>query len=102
MFAIFKTGGNQYKVKPGKSLKIEKIDKEEGESVEFENVLLKSEDEELEVGAPVLEDSKIKAEVLEQGREDKKVIFRYKPKTRQSRKQGHKQPYTKVRISSIE
>lgn len=104
MFAIIKTGGKQYKVREGDEIKIEKLDKEEGEEVVFEDVLLVAEDddpEKTEIGDPNL-DAVCKGEVLAQTKDDKVIIFKFKPKTNYKKKKGHRQPKTKVRINAIE
>ena len=100
MFAVIKTGGKQYKVSEGDLLDIEKLDKKEGDEVTFEEVLL-LEDDETEIGKPIVEKASVKAEVVEQGREDKKIVYKYKPKKRQRKKKGHRHPYTKVEIKEI-
>lgn len=101
MFAIIETGGKQYKVKEGETLRVEKLDAEEGDKVSFDKVLMKSDDGEVEVGKPYLEGSEVEAEVEKQGRDKKKIIFKYKPKKRHRRKKGHRQPFTEVEIKSI-
>jgi large subunit ribosomal protein L21 len=103
MFAIIKTGGKQYKVREGDEIEIEKLEKEEGEEVVFEDVLLVAEEdgEETEIGTPNL-DAVCKGEVLAQTKDDKVVIFKFKPKTNYKKKKGHRQPKTKVRIDTIE
>ncbi|HMB17478.1 MAG TPA: 50S ribosomal protein L21 [Candidatus Paceibacterota bacterium] len=100
-FAIIKTGGKQYKVKEGDVLNIEKIDKEEGDEVVFDQVLMKSDDGDFEIGTPVIKGSKVSAKVLSHGKGEKVTIFRYKPKNRHRRKVGHRQPYTKIEIQSV-
>ncbi len=100
-FAIIKTGGKQYKVKEGDTLNIEKVDKEEGDEIIFDQVLMKSDDGDFEIGTPVIEGSKVNAKVVEHGKGEKVTIFRYKPKNRHRRKVGHRQPYTKIEIQSI-
>jgi large subunit ribosomal protein L21 len=100
-FAIIKTGGKQYKVQEGSILNIEKINKEEGEEVVFDEVLLKSFDDDCEIGTPLLEGSKVIGKVLEQGRDDKVTVFKYKPKKRYKKKMGHRQPFTKIKIEKI-
>jgi len=100
-FAVIETGGKQYLVSPGDKIKIEKIDKKEGETVEFDQILLVKKDEDLKIGTPKVEDAKVVGEVLEQGKEDKVVVFKYKPKKRHRKKKGHRQPYTKVEIKEV-
>lgn len=100
MFAVIKTGGKQYKVAEGDILTIEKLDKNEDEVV-FEKVLLVANGE-VKIGRPTVPGAKVTAKVLEEGKGKKKMVFRYKSKTRQHKKKGHRQPYTKVQILKIE
>ncbi|MEK9130114.1 MAG: 50S ribosomal protein L21 [Patescibacteria group bacterium] len=101
--AIIKTGGKQYKIKEGDVLKIEKINGENGDEVEFDMVLLTSDEagENIKIGQPFLEGVKIKAEILEQGKNKKITVLKYKAKTRYRKKQGHRQMHTKVKIKEI-
>ncbi|HXK40967.1 MAG TPA: 50S ribosomal protein L21 [Candidatus Paceibacterota bacterium] len=98
-FAIIKTGGKQYKVAEGDILVIEKLE-HEGDSVAFNDVLLVANGE-VKVGKPTVPGAKVTAKVLEEGKGKKKMVFRYKSKTRQHKKKGHRQPYTKVQITKI-
>ena len=100
MFAVIKTGGKQYKISEGDVLDIEKLEKEEGEEVVFDEVLL-VEDEGTKIGKPKVDGATVKAEVIKQGREDKKIVYKYKPKKRQRKKQGHRQPFSRVEIKEI-
>lgn len=102
MLAIIKTGGKQYIVSPGEKLKIEKIKKDEGKEILFDEVLLVAKDEDVKVGTPLVEGAKVKAKVLSHGKGDKIIIFKYKPKKRQRTKKGHRQPYTEVEITNVE
>ncbi len=99
--AIIKTGGKQYIVSEGQKLKIEKLDRSEGDEFEFEQVLLFANGKEIKIGRPFVEDTKVSAKVLKQGRGEKKIVFRYKNKTRYKKKKGHRQPFTEVEILSI-
>ncbi len=101
MYAIIKTGGKQYKVQEGDELFIEKIAGESGDKVEFDEVLAISTDEGLNVGRPLLEGAKAEAKILAQGKHKKVTIIKYKAKKGYRRKQGHRQPYTKVKIAKI-
>ena len=100
MFAVIKTGGKQYKVSEGDVLDIEKLEKKEGEEVVFEEVLL-LEDKDTKIGKPEVDEASVKAEVVKQDREDKKIVYKYKPKKRQRKKKGHRQPFTRVEIKEI-
>ena len=102
MLAIIKTGGKQYIVSPGDKIKIEKLDIEKGNSVEFSEVLLLEKDNEVKIGTPFIEKAKVIGKVLEQGKAEKVVVFKYKPKTRSRKKKGHRQPFTEVEIQRIE
>lgn len=101
MYAIIKTGGKQYVVEEGKVISIEKLDVEEGAEVTFDEVLLVSGDD-VKIGAPNVADAKVTGKVLEQGKERKIRIFKYKAKSNYRRRQGHRQPFTKVKIEKIE
>lgn len=98
-FAIIKTGGKQYKVSEGDVLSVEKLI-HEGEEVTFEEVLLVSNGK-IQVGKPLVSGAKVTAKVIEEGKGKKKMVFRYKSKTRQRKKKGHRQPFTKIQILKI-
>jgi large subunit ribosomal protein L21 len=99
--AVIKTGGKQYKVKPGQVLKIEKLDKKEGDKVKFETLLTATSDaKEFNLGKPSLGE-KVEGKIIEQGRGKKISVVKYKRKTRYKRNIGHRQPFTKVEIISI-
>ena len=103
MYAIIKTGGKQYKVEEGQILKVEKLDTEEDENLEFDRVLAVSDENgEVKFGQPYLDDVKVSGRVLEHGKNKKIVVFKYKPKRRYKKKMGHRQPYTKVMIENID
>ncbi len=99
--AVIKTGGKQYIVTPGNKIKIEKISTEEGKEVVFDEVLLLSDKDKVDIGKPFINQAKVVGKVLSHGRRDKLIIFRYKPKKRYKVKKGHKQPYTEVEITKI-
>lgn len=99
MFAVIKTGGKQYKVAEGDVLMIEKIE-HEGDNVVFDDVLLVVNGE-VKIGTPKVAGAKVEAKIIEDGKAKKKMVFRYKSKTRQHKKKGHRQPYTKVQITKI-
>lgn len=101
MLAVIKTGGKQYLVFPGQKIKIEKLNQKEGEEVVFDEVLLLQNGANLEIGNPFVKDAKVSAKVLKQGRNKKVIIFKYKAKTRQKVKKGHRQPFTEVEITKI-
>lgn len=99
--AIIRTGGKQYLVEPGKKIKVEKIESEEGSEVAFEDVLLLEKGKKVEVGKPLVKGAKVMGKVLKQDKNKKVIIFKYKPKTRYKKKAGHRQPYTEVEITKI-
>ena len=101
MYAIIQTGGKQYKVSEGDVVYIEKLEAEEGASVKFEEVLAVGEGAELKCGAPFVAGAEVTAKVLKNGKAKKVLIFKYKPKKGYRRRQGHRQPYTKVQIEKI-
>ena len=102
MYAIIATGGKQYRVSVGDELFIEKLTAEEGDSVAFDKVLTVSdEDAGTTVGQPYVEGAVVDAEVVKQGRQKKVVVFKMKAKKGYRKKTGHRQPYTRVRITKI-
>jgi large subunit ribosomal protein L21 len=101
MYAIIKTGGKQYMVNEGDVLMVEKLDVESGAKVMFEEVLAVGNNGELQVGSPVVAGAKVEATVVENGKTKKVIVFKYKPKKDYRKKQGHRQPFTKVRIEKI-
>ncbi len=101
MYAIIETGGKQYRVQEGDTLFIEKLEVAAGETVNFDKVLVVSNEGKLAVGAPFVEGAKVEASVVEQGKGPKVIVFKYKAKKDYRKKQGHRQPYTKVKIEKI-
>jgi len=100
MFAVIKTGGKQYLVEEGKHIKIEKLELEEGSTVDFEALLLVDGDD-IKVGTPVVSGAKVTATVMEQGRLAKVEVRKMKPKVRYRRNVGHRQPFTRIKIEKI-
>jgi large subunit ribosomal protein L21 len=101
MYAIIKTGGKQYRVEEGLIIKIEKLSAEEGNNVEFDQVLALSNDNGFKAGSPMIEGASVKGKVIDQGKNKKIIVFKYKPKIRYRKKTGHRQPYTRVLIEEI-
>ncbi len=103
MIAVIKTGGKQHKIKNNDILKIAKTKGEKGEKLEFKDVLLISDDEEkdIKIGRPIVSGASVNAEIIEQGREKKINVIKYKRKTRYRKKLGHRQDFTKVKILDI-
>ncbi|MFZ5352939.1 MAG: 50S ribosomal protein L21 [Bacillota bacterium] len=101
MYAIIKTGGKQYRVNEGDVITVEKLNVASGEKVMFEEVLAVSKDGELKIGAPVVSGARVEATVMQEGKSKKIIVFKYKPKKDYRKKQGHRQPFTKVKIDKI-
>lgn len=102
MYAIIKTGGKQYRVQEGDNIFIEKVAEEVDSQVVFDQVLAVVKDGDVKIGTPVVEGAKVTAKVLKQGKEKKILVFKYKAKSNYRRRQGHRQPFTKVVIEKIE
>ena len=102
MHAIIETGGKQYKVAEGDTLFIEKLNAEAGEAVTFDKVLAVVDGDKATFGTPVVEGAKVEANVVKNGKGKKAMIFKYNPTKGYRRRQGHRQPYTKVTIGKIE
>lgn len=101
MYAVFETGGKQYKAQEGDVLFVEKLDVEAGETITFDKVLLVSNDGNVTVGAPYVDGAKIEA-VLEKNGKGKKVrIFKYKSKKGYRKRIGHRQPYSKITVKAV-
>ena len=100
-YAIVRTGGKQYRVSPGDILDVEKLPVDQGAKVELTEVLLVSQEGSVTLGSPGVEGAKVMGEVEEQGRGKKLAVFRYKSKTRQGTKTGHRQAFTRLRITDI-
>ena len=102
MQAIIVTGGKQYKVSEGDVLFIEKLEAEAGQAITFDQVLAVMDGDKATFGTPVVEGAKVEANVVKNGKGKKVMIFKYNPKKGYRRRQGHRQPYTKVTIGKIE
>lgn len=101
MYAIIETGGKQYKVEEGDILYIEKLPVEENATVEFDKVLAVGSDDGIKVGTPYVDGAKVVATAVKNGKGKKIIVFTYKPKKNEKRKKGHRQPYTKVEVKTI-
>ena len=102
MYAIIKTGGKQYKVAEGAVITVEKLEPAEGDVVTFDQVLTVVKEDGIVVGKPVVDGAKVTAKVEAQGKAKKILVFKYKAKSNYRRRQGHRQPFTKVVIEKIE
>ena len=100
-YAIIQTGGKQYRVKHGDTIRVESIPGDEGDAIEFDQVLMLSRDGNVSVGAPTVEGARVTTEVVGKGRGKKIIVFKYKAKTRYRRKNGHRQNYTDLRVIGI-
>ena len=101
MYAIIETGGKQYKVQNGDQIRVEKLNAEAGSTVVFDKVLAAGEGSDIKVGTPYLDGLTVEGNVIENGKGDKVIIFKYKAKKDYRKKQGHRQPYTLVEITSV-
>ena len=101
MYAIIESCGRQYKVSEGDVVFFEKLEAQEGKKVTFDNVVLVSDDKKVEVGAPYVKGVKVEGKVVAHGKGKKIIVFKMKAKKNERKKQGHRQPYTKVEITSI-
>jgi large subunit ribosomal protein L21 len=101
MYAVIKTGGKQYKVSAGDLLKVEKLDGAVGDTIELNEVLMVG-GEEVKIGTPLLPDAKVKAKIVEQGKDKKILVFKSKRRKTYRKKNGHRQPITRLKITDIE
>ena len=100
MYAVIETGGKQYRVQEGDVITVEKLNAEVGDTVTFDKVLVLGEGKDVKVGTPYV-DAAVTGSVVENGKGKKVIIFKYKAKKDYRKKQGHRQPYTKIQINSI-
>ena len=101
MYAVVATGGKQYRVQKGEILKIEKIPGDVGSQVAFDQVLMVSDGDRVEIGQPLVENAVVNAHIVEQGKHKKILVFKYKRRKRFRRTQGHRQQFTAVKIDDI-
>jgi large subunit ribosomal protein L21 len=102
MYAILETGGKQYKVRPGDTIEVEKLPSEPGDTVELSRVLMVGDGPDVTVGTPLVEGATVVADVVDQHRGPKIIVFKYKSKVRYRRKTGHRQSLTRLRIKEIQ
>ena len=100
-YAIIRTGGMQFRAEPGKTLRVPTIDKEVGANITFDEVLLGSDGTNVHTGAPLVSGAKVSGEIVRHGKGDKIVVFKFKRRKNYARKQGHRQPFTEVKINDI-
>jgi len=101
MYAIIETGGKQYRVQEGDVLRVEKLEIADGETIKFDKVLLVADEGKLNVGKPYVDGAIVEGLVEKQGKAKKIIIFKYKPKKDYRKKQGHRQPFTQIKIEKI-
>ena len=101
MYAVIQTGGKQYRVVPGEDLKVEKLDGAVGDTIELSEVLMVG-GEEVKIGTPLLPEAKVKAQIVEQGKDKKITVFKSKRRKTYRKKYGHRQPLTRLKITGIE
>lgn len=100
-YAIIRTGGKQFRVQPGQTIKIPSLAADAGASVEFNDVLMGADGDKVQLGVPTLSSAKVTAEIVRHGRGEKIVVFKFKRRKGYSKKQGHRQGFTEVRINDI-
>ena len=100
-YAIIQTGGKQYRVQPGDTIRVETLPYPNGDTVELRDVLMVSQDGDISLGKPTVPEAKVTAEVMGHGRHKKILVFKYKAKTRYRRKNGHRQSYTDLKVTEI-
>ncbi len=102
MYAVFQTGGKQFRAEPGSHIRIPSLQAEPGDKVTFDQVLLAGDDDsQVKVGAPVVEGASVIAEVIRHGREKKLIVFKRKRRKNYRRKQGHRQGFTEIRVDEV-
>ena len=102
MYAVFKTGGKQYRAATGDVIKVEKIEAEKGSTVELDQVLMVGEGEDVKIGAPFLEGSKVTAKVVDHGRREKIKVIKFKRRKNHRKQMGHRQYFTQIEITGID
>ena len=102
MYAVIKTGGKQYPVAPGDEVKVEKLTGEVGDSIVFDKVLLTSDGENVNIGKPYLENTKVVGSIMRHDKNRKIVVFKYRKRKGYRKKQGHRQEFTQIRVDQIE
>lgn len=101
MYAVFETGGKQFRAEPGARLRVPSLKAEPGETVTFDRVLLAGDGEDVSVGAPVVDGATVTAEVLHHGKDKKIIVFKRKRRKNYRKKQGHRQKFTEIRVDAV-
>jgi len=101
MYAVIQTGGKQYRVEPGQTLSVEKLPGELGDTVNFEDVLLVSDEDKVAVGRPMVKGAKVTAEIVEHGKDKKVIVFKFQRRKNYRRRYGHRQLYTSIKINEV-
>ena len=101
MYAVIQSGGKQYTVRPGESLDVEKLEGEVGAQVELRDVLMVADGDDVKVGAPSVDGARVVAEIVEHGKHKKVTVFKYKSKIRYRKRTGHRQQFTRLRVTDI-
>ena len=101
MYAVIETGGKQYRVEPGDTVVVETLPGEEGDAVEFDRVLLISDDESVAVGRPIIEGAKVTGQIVEHGLGPKLTVYKFKRRKNQRKRNGHRQQFTAVKIANV-
>lgn len=102
MYAVFKTGGKQYKAAPGDIVRVERLEAENGAAVELDEVLMVADGDDIRVGSPMIDGGKVQAEVVRHGRGDKVRIIKFKRRKHHMKRMGHRQHFTEIKITGIE
>jgi large subunit ribosomal protein L21 len=102
MYAVVKTGGKQYQVSAGNTIKVEKLEGKQGDAVELGEVLLVADEEGITLGRPLVDGASVSAEIVEQAKHRKVLIYKFRRRKRYRRKAGHRQPYTALKITGIQ
>lgn len=101
MFAVFETGGKQFRAEPGGRIRVPSLDAEPGDTVTFDQVLLAADGEDIKVGAPTVSGASVSAEILRHGRDRKVIVFKRKRRKGYRKKQGHRQGFTEIRVNEV-
>lgn len=101
MYAVIKSGGKQYRVQEGETLKLEKLEMATGDSLDFDQVLMVADGDDVKLGSPLLDGAKVSAEIVSHGRGEKVRIIKFRRRKHSMRRQGHRQWYTEVKITGI-